>query len=529
METINFKTSINISSAGGGCAMRLGDIDGDGRMELIMIKPEAVSDKRYFSHKAAALTAISADGELLWQLGNTEGDETYTDFDLPVQIYDIDKDGKNEVIAVMGGELLIIDGKTAEIKKQIALPDKNIGGSVTIADLEGSGYAQNIILKNKFSHLWALDANLNVLWDFEGNIGHAPVVYDINGDGREEIIAGYNVLSATGELLWKADMPHHAHSVCVECLYKPDEPVILICGPSIRAYTASGELLWELSEQAGNIVIGKFRDNIKEPDILILDNLSLFDSRGGFLYQKNETIYLPTPVTGFDTSGKTYIAGHKKEDICTTLYDGYMRACYTLPTFGNIACGDLLGDGNTQILIYNDETVDIYSAAQTDLTTAARPYPRQQPKQYYNVSLHNTLPLSQLSQGYVVDDFASQNILKWADTYSTLNRYNSFAKVSRSEFVLLLASLLNLKEEFSENFADVPKESTFYEAVGTFKKLGILKSEDNLFLPEQPITVAYANEILDKLSIPVAFNFNEKYEISKQDMARLIQSLNSAS
>ncbi len=528
METINFKTSIDISPAGGGCAMRLGDIDGDGRMELVMVKPAPVSDERYFSHKVAAITAISADEDILWQTGDTEDSAPYTGFDVPVQIYDIDRDGKNEVIAVFKNTLAILDGRTAEIKKEVPLPSETIGGSVTVADLEGSGYAQNIILKNKFSHIWAFDSNLNILWDFEGNVGHAPVAYDINGDGREEIIAGYNILSASGELLWKADMADHAHSVCVECLYHPDEPIVIICGPTIHAYSSEGTLLWELPERAGNIVIGKFRDGIEEPDILILDNLSLFDSRGRFLYQKNETIYLPTPVYGFDDSGKTYIAGHKKEDICTTLYDGYMRAVYALPTFGNIACGDIPGNSGTQILIYNDETADVYSSCETDLSVAARPYPRRQTKQFYNVSLHNTLPLSQITQGYVADDFASQNILKWADTYSALNRHNSYAKVSRLEFVLLLATLLNIKEEFSENFSDVPKDSSFYEAVGTFKKLGIVSGDDNLFLPEQPITVSYANDILEKLSIPVSFNFNESYEISKQDMARLIQNISSA-
>ncbi len=527
MQSIDFKSSINISAAGKNCVMRIGDIDGDGRMEFVMVKASEVSDKRYFPQQVAAITAFSASGDMLWQTGNTEG-EAEAAGDLPVQIYDIDKDGKNEVIAVMGGELLVMDGKTAEVKKHIPLPDKYACDCIVIADLEGSGYAQNIILKNKFSHMWALDANLNVLWDYQGNIGHCPVVYDINGDGREEIIAGSCVLDASGELLWKADMPGHINSIAVECLYREDEPVIIMCGDEVRAHKADGEVLWTIDERAENIVIGKFRDNIARDDILLLDNMSLFDLDGEFLYEKNETIYHPMPVTGFDKSGKLYIAGHKKEDICTTLYDGYMRPCYTLETFGKMAYCDITGNGLSQVLIYNDETVDIYSAEEVDLEAAARPYPRQQPKSLCNVSVHNTLPVSQSSGGYVVDDFASQNILKWADTYASLNMHNSFLKVTRSEFVLLLASLLNLKEEVNENFADVSKESTYYEAVGTFKKLGILSCEDNLFLPDIPITVIYANGILDRLGIPLQFKFDDRYELSKQDMARLIQNLNSA-
>lgn len=528
MTDIEFKITLDISSAGAGSVMRLGDIDGDGRMEIVMVKPATVSDSRYFDAQAAAITAYSIDGNLLWQIGDPESGEKSTDGDLPVQIYDIDKDGKNEVIAIISGNLFVLDGKTSEVKMQIALPDANIGGTILIADLEGTGYAQNIILKNKYSHIWALDAHLNILWDFEGNIGLAPVAFDINGDGREEIIAGYNVLSSTGELLWKIDYPHHAVSCAVEYLYKPEEPVIIIYGPVIRAYTKDGELMWEIPEPATNIAIGKFRDNIDESDILVLDTMSLFDCHGKFLYEKNETIYLPVPVAGFDDSGRNYIAGHKKEDVVTTIYDGYMRSVYTLPTFGKIACCDLLGDGKSQVIIYNDETADIYSAEETDFSVPLRPYPRQQPKQYYNVSCYNTIPASQATSGYVVEDFASQNIVKWASTYSSINMYNSFAKVARSEFVLLLSILLSLKEEFTENFADVSKEDAFYDAVGTFRALGIIQSEDNLFLPDAPVTVACANDILDRLSIPINFNFDSKYEISKQDMAKLILNITSA-
>lgn len=525
MEQETYKTAVDISAAGGNCRLRTGDIDGDGRLELVFAKGNNVSDERYFPHSVVCVTAFSANGELLWQAGDAEYPSEPPKSDLPIQIYDIDKDGKNEVILIMNGELLILDGKTSEVKSRAVLPDKNIGGSILIADLEGTGYAQNIIVKNKFSCLWAYDFNLNILWSFKGNIGLCPVAYDINGDGREEIIAGYNVLSSEGTLLWKADMPEHAKSICADCLYKEGEPIILIAGPRLNAYTADGELLWSLNERSENIAVGVFRENIGTKDILLLDSMSMFDCYGNFVCQKNEPVYLAEPINSFDDTGRLYIAGHKNEDINTTLYDGYMRACYTLPFFGNIACADIPGGGNSQVIIWNNKTAEIYSSADTDITEAARPYARPQQRQCYNVSMHNTLPQSQLSTGYLVEDFAAQNILKWAETYANLNMHNSYTKVTRSEFVVLLASLLHLKEEITENFADVFQESTGYEAIGTFKKLGIVMSDDNLFLPETPITVAYANDILAKLNIPLNFNFDERYELSRRDVARLVLSL----
>jgi hypothetical protein len=525
MDSLKPIKSINIKDAGNSCQIRFGDLLCDGRMDFLFLKPDCVQDERYFAHSVICATAFSADGALLWQIGDAEYDSPSVICDIPAQIYDIDRDGKNEVIIIMNGEILILDGKNGEVKKTAPLPDKFACDSIAIADLEGTGYPQNILIKNKFSKMWALDFNLNVIWSFEGNLGHTPFVFDLNGDGKEEIIAGYNVLTSEGELLWKADMPSHANSVCACIFNGSSTPTVIFCGPFIRAYTASGEPLWEIDECTNSIAIAPFNEKSHEDSILIMDGLSMFSDSGKFLIQKNETVYLPAALYDFDKSGRTYIAGHKKEDIVTTLYDGYMRTAYTLETFGNIACCDLLGDGHMQVIIYNNDVLDIYSGYHTDLSEPARPYMRQQPRQYYNASLYNLIPKSQFSAGYISDDFASQNILKWAESYANIYLHSSFAKVTRAEFIMLLISLLNLKEDFNDNFSDVLQDSAYYQSVGTARTLGIIESADNLFRPDSEVTVSYANAVLEKLGIPKNFAFDENYTLSKQDLARLIISL----
>ena len=105
MKDIDYKITLDISAAGSGCSMRLGDIDGDGRMEIILATPSVVTDARYFPHQISSITSYSVDGNLLWQVGDPENSGHDADGDLPIQIYDIDKDGKNEVIAVIAGNL----------------------------------------------------------------------------------------------------------------------------------------------------------------------------------------------------------------------------------------------------------------------------------------------------------------------------------------------------------------------------------------------------------------------------------------
>lgn len=525
MNSIEYKKSFNISKAGKNCHIRFGDIDGDGRMEIIMVKPSHALDERYFSRQVASATAFDAEGKLIWQIGDADTESTPYRGDLPAQVFDIDNDGKNEFIFIINDELCIADGRTSEIKKKVPLPSRYACDCIVIADLEGKGYPQNIIIKNKYSQMWAYDANLNVLWTFSGNLGNTPVAWDINGDGRDEIIAGYNVISGSGELLWRVHMPACAESVYADDLYDNGETSIIICGPRMQVYNSSGELQFTLFKQASKVTSGRFRSGVTDKDLLLFDDLSIFNLKGEFQFKKNEVIYLPTLVNNFDGSGKTYIAGHKKEDISTTVYDTDMRSIYTLPTFGNIATCDILGDGVSQILIYNDDTIDIYSAFETDFSAGSRSFSIRQPRQYYNVSCHNLLPISHLTTGSLSEDYTAQSQLNWIDTYVNLNMYNRFSKVPRYEFVQILANLLNLKTEFTENFADVSRDETYYEAVGTFRSMGIISSADNMFAPNEPITVVMANDILGKLEIPLSFKFDDNYTLCKQDAAKLIISL----
>src|SRR6185369_1420773 len=82
----------------GSKVIRLGDLDGDGRVDLLLVQAKAPEgeDKTIIT----CLTAVTLDGEVLWQIGKPDLRNNYFAGDFPVQIHDLDRDGKVEVIYI---------------------------------------------------------------------------------------------------------------------------------------------------------------------------------------------------------------------------------------------------------------------------------------------------------------------------------------------------------------------------------------------------------------------------------------------
>ena len=73
----------------------------------------------------SCLTAIDLEGRVLWQLGEPSINANIlgkVSADMPFQIYDIDGDGKDEVIVGRNFEIQILEGTTGKIKKSVKTP-----------------------------------------------------------------------------------------------------------------------------------------------------------------------------------------------------------------------------------------------------------------------------------------------------------------------------------------------------------------------------------------------------------------------
>ncbi|MGI6752277.1 MAG: S-layer homology domain-containing protein [Anaerovoracaceae bacterium] len=95
------------------------------------------------------------------------------------------------------------------------------------------------------------------------------------------------------------------------------------------------------------------------------------------------------------------------------------------------------------------------------------------------------LPASYSWAATEIDSLYSKGIIKGVST----NSYGPGANIKRGDFMLMLYRAFNLKSNASSyDFADVPKNSYYYDAIKTGKALGIAQGSNNRFNPEANLT-----------------------------------------
>ena len=536
-KTAELIKHIDVSAAGCGCQLRMGDLNGDGRLDFVMVQPDFGGDDRYFPHSVCAATAYSIDGELLWQIGKPCYEDIEYSADIPAQIYDADRDGSNEFLCVMNGEFCIYDGMTGELKRSFPLPDESAHDCIAFADLEGVGYAKNIILKNRFHQIWALDKNFNTLWTYKGNVGRYPIVCDLNGDGKDEIIAGSVVLSADGEVLWELEGSDFPDSVCVGDLNMSGSLMIAAGGEKTNIYSGSGEIKWLLRPgvRTDNIVMGNIRADSFGEELAgyfsemgedgYNNGLFMTDYHGNTLFKEKraeaaEYEYIDT-IYNFDGFGAEHIIASDCENGIN-IFDGYMNPIYHIPSFGTIYCADILSDGISRVLVYDGQSVDIYSAEPCDISMTVSGCQRQQTKKLYNYSIYpyRVKDLSENALGYAIGQFAKPDVRAWAEVAAA---DESSEPMTRADFCIVICEALQILNPGKEVFFDVRTDDYYYPAVSTIKSLGYLDDIVGKFSPTQPVTAEFAIDIIQKSAefTPLTTKSGDD-ELTKRDIAKLI-------
>lgn len=409
---------IDIRKAGVRNRLLLGDLNGDGRMELLLVQPDGGIDDRYVPHQVQCLTAFDLDGRLLWQVGSPDPDCGGPGSDYPAQIADIDGDGQLEVLCVMNKRFWILDGATGKAKRSFPLPGEEAHDCIIVANLTGGPIARDIILKDRYRKLWALDRDFRLLWEYQGNPGHYPWVYDFDGDGKDEVMAGYDMLDHDGTLLWSLKgLKDHADCIWIGQVRdrlpggSPVEVDIVIGGSVTVMVDRHGREQWryEGSIESQHVALGRFREDVPGLQVAGVDRirrgdgrkgrtggkdaLFLLDARGNELWKEDRKtpgwLTIISTLRQWDDGPLDYILAYRRGGgIPPTIYDGYLNEVAVFPVDGYAEHGDLTGSGREQVLIYDHSSVWVFGHRHMELVAARPGVTLPQPKRLSHSTLY---------------------------------------------------------------------------------------------------------------------------------------------
>ncbi len=236
----------------GGPWLTVGDLTGDGIAEVVSAKADGPGDVHYTS----TVAVHRLDGSLLWKWGDPQSRNKIW-HDVACQIHDLDGDGRNEVVIAADQRVIVFDGATGSQKWQFPIPEK-ASDCITFCNLSGAKRPTDMLVKTRYEQIWAHDAKGRLLWNVTKPGGyrtsHQPFPIDLDGDGRDEIMAGFAMLNSDGSLRWTIPSldgkPLRGHADAIRLFQdgpKPEDKRIVVshCGGNqITMLDGNGKIIW---------------------------------------------------------------------------------------------------------------------------------------------------------------------------------------------------------------------------------------------------------------------------------------------
>ena len=379
-------------------AIRLGDLDGDGNTDLLLIQNAPFFGGNY--NHITCVTAIDLNGNLLWQIGHPDPGNAWLTYDVAVQIHDIDDDGANEVIYAVGRWIRVLDGKTGKLEAKYPVPESKILPGETswqeykhyyrrdllpylnvdcfaFCDLRGTGKPLDIIIKDRHTRLWAYTNKFELLWTNTANLGHYPYFYDYDHDGKDEVFLGYTLFDDDGKKIWSLDdkLREHADGILAGDLSlagAPDRVFISGSDDGVIVADINGKILkHHRVGHAQTPTVGQYRPDVPglefaninfwgEPGLITIYNHAGDEITNFELFHQGSPI-LPVNWRG---DGQEFIM-LSANTVEGGLVDGWGRRVVMFPDDGHpdtsYLVHDLTGDPRDEIIVWDPKQIWIYT------------------------------------------------------------------------------------------------------------------------------------------------------------------------
>ncbi len=375
---------------GTGRNIRFGDLDGDGETDLLLgqVVHHGPKDR---NSELSCLTAVTLDGQILWQTGKPDPWKTMLTNDVAFQIHDLNQDGKNEVIYCMDQEIVMAEGATGKIIKKTPTPltpggkpmesghnsfPRILGDCIYFLDLKGKGFDSDFILKDRYQSFWAYDSNLDLIWSGECRTGHYPSACDIDHDGKDELFMGYSLFDDDGKMQWSLDseLSDHADGVAIVRYDENADPVIL-CAASDEGMLfidLNGHILkHHYIGHAQNPAVANFRDDLPGLETVSVDYwgnqgiIHLYDKNGDIYhsFEPNQYGSMCLPLNWTGNSEEFFVLNANADQ--GGAWDGHGRRVLRFPDDGHpdrcYAILDITGDCRDEIVVWDPGELWVYT------------------------------------------------------------------------------------------------------------------------------------------------------------------------